>query len=74
MNFDGLKGIKKLIHYTKEKPTVVHKPEMDEKSIEGKHMEELESSSPNSNMEQISEDLRPTEQRSTLKEVAKTIL
>ena len=72
MNFDGWKGIKKLIHYTKEKRTVIYKPEMEEKSIEGKHVEELESSSPqtNSNMEQISEDLRPTEQTSTLKEVA----
>jgi hypothetical protein len=45
---------------------------MEEKSIEGKYVEELESSSPpaNSHMEQISEDLRPTEQPSTLKEVA----
>ncbi|MGA9149360.1 MAG: hypothetical protein WBZ36_02185 [Candidatus Nitrosopolaris sp.] len=71
MNFDGWKGIKKLIHYTKEKRTVIYKPEMEEKSIEGKYVEELESSSPptNSNMEQISEDLRPTEQPSMLKEV-----
>ncbi len=62
MNFDGWKGIKKLIHYSKEKRTVIYKPEMEEKSIEGKYVEELESSSPptNSNMEQISEDLRPT--------------
>jgi hypothetical protein len=36
MNFDGWKGIKKLIHYTKEKQTVIYKPEMEEKSIEGK--------------------------------------
>jgi hypothetical protein len=72
MNFDGWKGIKKLIHYTKEKRTVIHKPEMEEKSTEGKYVEELESSSPptNSNMEQIPEDLRPTEQPSALKEVA----
>jgi hypothetical protein len=72
MNFDGWKGIKKLMHYTKEKGTVIHKPEMEEKSTEGKYVEELESSSPpaNSNMEQIPEDLRPTEQPSTLKEVA----
>jgi hypothetical protein len=72
MNFDGWKGIKKLMHYTKEKRTVIHKPEMEEKSTEGKYEKELESSSPpaNSNMEQIPEDLRPTEQPSTLKEVA----
>jgi hypothetical protein len=72
MNFHGWKGIKKLIHYTKEKRTVIHKPEMEEESTEGKYVEELESSSPpaNSNMEQIPEDLRPTEQPSTLKEVA----
>jgi hypothetical protein len=71
MNFDGWKGRKKLIHYTKEKRTVIYKPEVEEKSIEGKYVEGLESSSPptNSNMEQISEDLRPTE-HSTLKEVA----
>ena len=49
MNFDGWKGIKKLIHYTKEKRTVIYKPEMEEKSIEGKHVEELESSSPPTN-------------------------
>ncbi len=57
MNFDGWKGIKKLIHYSKEKRTVIHKPEMEEKSTEEKY-EELESSSPsaNSNTEQISED------------------
>ncbi len=72
MNFDGWKGIKKLIHYSKEKRIVVHKPEMEEKSTERKYVEELESSSPpaNSNMEQISEDHRPTEEPSTLKEVA----
>ena len=71
MNFVGWKGIKKLIHYSKEKRTVIYKPEMEEKSTEGKHVEELESSSPptDSIVEQISEDLRPTEQPSTLKEV-----
>ena len=67
MNFDGWKGIKKLIHYSKEKRTVIH-PEMEEKSTEDKYVEEVESSSPSakSNTEQISEDLRPTEQPSTL--------
>ena len=71
MNFVGWKGIKKLIHYSKEKRTVIYKPEMEEKSTEGKHVEELESSSPptDSIVEQISEDLRPTGQPSTLKEV-----
>ncbi len=45
---------------------------MEEKSTGGKYVEELESSSPsaNSNTEQISEDRKPTEQPSTLKEVA----
>ena len=68
MNFVGWKGIKKLIHHSEEKRTVIYKPEMEEKSTGGKHVEELESSSPpsNSNIEQISEDLRPTEQPSTL--------
>ena len=72
MNFDGWKGIKKLMHYTKEKRTVIHKPEMEEKSTEGKYVKELESCSPstNSHIEQISEEIRPTEQPSTLKEVA----
>jgi hypothetical protein len=72
MNFHGWKGIKKLIQYSKEKRTVIHKPEIEEMSTEEKYVEELESGSPSatSNMEQISEDLRQAEQPSTLKEVA----
>ena len=72
MNFHGWKGIKKLIQYSKEKRTVIHKPEIEEMSTEEKYVEELESGSPSatSNTEQISEDLRQAEQPSTLKEVA----
>src|SRR5215469_9744904 len=69
MNFDGWKGIKKLMHYTKEKRTVIYKPKMEETLIEEKHAYNLESSSPptDSNRQQLSKDL--TEQPSTLKEI-----
>jgi hypothetical protein len=69
MNFDGWKGIKKLIHYTKEKRTVIYKPKM-EKPIEEKHADNLESSSPttDSNGQQLSKDLMTAEQ--PLKEIA----
>ena len=72
MNFDGWKGIKKLIHYTKEKRTVIYKPKMEEKPIEEKHADNLESSSPptDSNRQQLSKDLTTTEQPLTLKEIA----
>ena len=70
MNFDSWKGIKKLIHYTKEKRTVIYKPKMEEKPIEEKHADNLESSSPttDSNRQQLSKDLITTEQ--PLKEIA----
>ena len=70
MNFDGWKGIKKLIHYTREKRTVIYKPKMEEKPIEEKHADNLESSSPptDSNRQQLSKDLITTEQ--PLKEIA----
>jgi len=70
MNFDGWKGIKKLIHYTKEKRTVIYKPKMEEKPIEEKHADNLESSNPttDSNRQQLSKDLITTEQ--PLKEIA----
>ena len=72
MNFGGWKGIKKLIHYTKEKRTVIYKPKMEEKPIEEKHADNLESSSPptDSNRQQLSKDLTTTEQPLTLKEIA----
>jgi len=70
MNFDSWKGIKKLIHYTKEKRTVIYEPKMEEKPIEEKHADNLESSSPttDSNRQQLSKDLITTEQ--PLKEIA----
>jgi hypothetical protein len=72
MNFDGWKGIKKLIHYTKEKRTVIYKPKMEKKPIEEKHADSLESSSSptDSNRQQLSKDLMTTEQPSMLKEIA----
>src|SRR5215467_2913995 len=72
MNFDGWKGIKKLIHYTKEKRTVIFKPKVEEKPIQEKHVDNLEPSSPptDSNRQQLSRDLITTEQPSTLKEIA----
>jgi len=56
MNFDGWKEIKKLIHYTKEKRTVICKPKVEEKPIEEKHVDNLESSSTptDSNRQQLS--------------------
>ena len=70
MNFDSWKGIKKLIHYTKEKRTIIYKPKMEEKPIEEKHADNLESTSPttDSNRQQLSKDLITTEQ--PLKEIA----
>jgi hypothetical protein len=63
MNFDGWKGIKKLIRHTKEKRTVIYKPKMGEKSVEEKYAHNLESSSPptDSNRQQLSKELITTE-------------
>ena len=72
MNFGGWKGIKKLIHYSKEKQTVIYNPKIGEMSVEEKHADNFESSNPPTsyNTQQLSKGLTRTEEPSTLKEVA----
>ena len=72
MNFDSWKGIKKLIHYSKEKQTVIYNPKIGEMSVEEKHADNFESSSPPTsfNTQQLSKGLTRTEEPPTLKEVA----